>query len=64
MPSPASVYGRGAWRYHSLRARRGSGVMAEDTTRHVLLCAWQVANAAGFCWQVVAEVLSNRRSAA
>jgi len=30
----------------------------------LLLCAWQVANAAGFCWQAVAESLSNRRPAA
>ena len=30
----------------------------------LLLCAWQVANAAGFCWQAVTEVLSNRRPAA
>jgi GT2 family glycosyltransferase len=80
-------YGRGAWRYHRLRARRGSGVMAEDATLHLqlrqhvqanltplplvmranvllLLCAWQVANAVGFCWQAVAESLSNRRPAA
>jgi GT2 family glycosyltransferase len=80
-------YGRGAWRYHRLRARRGSGAMSEDTKLHLqlrhhvqahlqplslvmrvkvilLLCVWQVANAAGFCWQAVAESLSNRRPAA
>lgn len=80
-------YGRGAWRYHRLRARRGSGAISEDTNLHLqlrhhvqphlkplplwmrvkvilLLCAWQVANAAGFFWQAVVEVLSNRRPAA
>jgi GT2 family glycosyltransferase len=76
-------YGRGAWRYHRLRARRGSGVMLEDTGLHLqlrhhvqahlqplplwmrmkvilLLCMWQAANAAGFCWQAVAETCGRR----
>jgi GT2 family glycosyltransferase len=76
-------YGRGAYRYHGLRARRGSGVMSEDTKLHLqlrhhvqthlqplplwirvkvilLLCVWQVANAAGFCWQAVTESRGRR----
>ena len=76
-------YGRGAWRYHRLRAQRGSGVMSEDTKLHLqlrhhvqthlqplllwmqmkvilLLCAWQVANAAGFFWQAVTEACGKR----
>jgi hypothetical protein len=38
--------------------------MAEDTTLHVLLCAWQAMHVAGVCRQAVAESLSNRRPAA
>ena len=76
-------YGRGAWRYHRLRARRGSGAMSEDTKLHLqlrhhvqahlqllplwmrvkvilLLCVWQVANAAGFCWQAITEPRGKR----
>ena len=76
-------YGCGAWRYHRLRARRGSGVMSEDTKLHLqlrhhvhaqlkplplwmqmkvilLLCGWQVANAAGFFWQAVVETCGRR----
>jgi hypothetical protein len=26
----------------------------------LLLCAWQVANAAGFCWQAVTEACGRR----